>query len=307
MQTGKRVVVGIGEILWDLLPAGKQLGGAPANFVHHVREIGGGEIRPVMVSCIGDDALGREIIDRWRALGLEQGFLAVDSGHPTGTVAVSVDPEGRPVFRIDPESAWDHLPESPSLEGLAAAADAVCFGTLAQRAPRSRGTIRRFLRRVRPGTLRMYDVNLRAPFYSREVVEESLGLADAVKVNEEELDALAGYFSLPGGEAAAEGLLRRWPLRILAVTRGGHGSLLYSPGARSAHRGFPAEVADTVGAGDAFTAALVVGLLAGFPPDQLNECANRAASFVCTRPGGMPDMPQEIRRLFRRRGGSTAG
>jgi fructokinase len=296
---GKKVIVGIGEILWDMLPAGKRLGGAPANFVYHVREIGGGAVVPWMVSCVGKDAPGREILSRWDRLSLGARHLAVDPGHPTGTVTVSVDAQGGPVYRIETGVAWDFLPESPQLDQLAAAADAVCYGTLAQRSAQSRRCIQNFLRHTRPETLRIFDINLRPPFFTREVAEESLTLADVLKVNSEELGILADFFSLSGGEeAVAEGLLQRWRLRLVALTKGKQGSRLFAPGACSAHPGYAVSVADTVGAGDAFCAAVVVGMLGGFALERINVCANRAASFVSTQTGAMPEMPVEIKNLF---------
>lgn len=300
MTGGTNVVVGIGEILWDMLPAGKQLGGAPANFIYHVREIGGGELQPLMASCVGEDALGREILARWDGLSLRPEFIAVEAEHPTGTVTVSLDGQGRPVYRIETDVAWDFLPESPPLRDLAATADAVCFGTLAQRGLKSRKCIQNFLRNTKPKALRILDINLRKPFFSKDVVEESLPLADVVKVNSEELRILADYFSISGGEESiVDGLLRRWKLRLVALTKGEQGSLLCSQGARSEHRGYAVNVADTVGAGDAFCAAIAVGMLRGFSLEKINDCANRAASFVCTQPGAMPAMPEEVRNLFR--------
>ncbi len=300
MPGGIKVVVGIGEILWDMFPAGKQLGGAPANFIYHVREIGGGEIQPLMVSCVGEDALGREILSRWDRLSLSGEFIAVDAKHPTGTVTVSLDGQGRPVYRIETDVTWDFLSESPQLRELAATADAVCFGTLAQREPKSRKCIQNFLHKTSPGTLRILDLNLRTPFFSKDIVEESLRLADVVKVNGEELGILAGLFALAGGEkAVAENFMQRWKLRLIAVTNGEQGSMLFAPGACSVHRGYAVTVADTVGAGDAFCAAIAVGLLGRFSLEKINDCANRAASFVCTQPGAMPAIPEEIRKLFR--------
>jgi fructokinase len=294
-----KVIVGIGEILWDLFPAGKRLGGAPANFIYHTSEIGGEGIQPLMISCVGADPFGREILDRWDRLSLSEEFIALDDKHPTGVVTVAVDAQGKPVYDIATNVAWDFLPGGPQLRELAATADAVCFGTLAQREPKSRETIQKFLRQTGSGTLRILDINLRAPFVTKSVVEESLSLANVLKINDEELRVLAGFFALSGGEQAAVlDLMRRWKLRLVALTKGDQGSVLYTPAGSSTHGGIPVAVADSVGAGDAFSAAIAVGMLNQFPLEKLNDCANRVASFVCTQSGGMPPMPEEIKTLF---------
>jgi fructokinase len=300
MPAETKVIVGIGEILWDVFPSGKRLGGAPANFAYHVREIGGGGMQSLAVSCVGEDPPGREILARWDELSLSGEFIAVDAHHPTGMVSVAVDPQGKPVYDIKTDVAWDFLPESPQLRELASTAAAVCFGTLAQRAPRSRKSIRDFLRHAGSGALRILDINLRSPFFSPRILEESLSLANVLKLNADELHILAGTFSISGGDAAVvHALMRRFALRMVALTRGERGSELYSAGGgRSTHGGYPVAVADTVGAGDAFTAAIAAGMLGGFPLEKLNECANRAASFVCTQAGAMPKVPEEIKKLF---------
>jgi fructokinase len=299
MASETRVIVGIGEVLWDVLPSGKVLGGAPANFVFHAKEIGGGDVQPLLVSRVGKDPLGEEILARWEELPLSGEFISVDPVHPTGTVSVTVDPVGTPVYAIDRNAAWDYLADSAQLRELAATADAVCFGTLAQRSPASRKTIQAFLRRVEPDALRMLDVNLRAPFLSREVLEESLPLANILKLNDSELRILAEMFSIDGSEeAAAAGLMRRFPLRWIVLTKGDKGGAIYSAQHKYVHRGYPAKMVDSVGAGDAFAAAVVVGMLRRFPVERILDGANRAASFVCSRSGAMPEMPKEIKGLF---------
>jgi fructokinase len=300
MAAETRVIVGIGEVLWDMLPAGKALGGAPANFIYHAAEIGGEEVQPLLVSCVGNDPLGREILERWDQFGLSGEFISVDALHPTGAVTVTVDPHGEPVYAIGEHAAWDFLPQTPQLRELAATADAVCFGTLAQRAPASRKAIQDFLRQVGQDALRILDLNLRAPFISRAVTEESLSLANVLKINDEELRALAEMFSITGGEdAVAEGLMRRYPLRWIVLTKGEGGSVLHSPRRKFVHRGYSGLVADSVGAGDAFAAAIAVGMLRGAAPEEINERANRLASFVCTRAGAMPPVPDELKIIFR--------
>jgi len=300
MAAETRVIVGIGEVLWDMLPSGKALGGAPANFIYHTREIGGGEMQPLLVSCVGKDPLGKEILERWNDLSLSREFISADKVHPTGAVTVAINPQGKPGYAIGENVAWDFLPENPQLRELAATTDAVCFGTLAQRAPASRKTIRDFLRQVGSEALRILDLNLRAPFFSRSVIEDSLSLANILKVNDEELRVLAGMFSIGGGEEtiAAE-LMRRHPLRWIVLTKGEKGSVLYGAGRKFVHGGYPVKMVDSIGAGDAFTAALAVGMLRNVNAEDLNDCANRLASFVCTQPGAMPAVPEELKMMFR--------
>ena len=299
MAVAPRVIVGIGEVLWDLLPSGKVLGGAPANFVYHAGAIGGEDVQPLLVSCVGKDALAREIFEQWEDLGMSREFLSVDPTHPTGTVSVTISPQGQPSYDIGVNVAWDFLPESPQLRELAATADAVCFGTLAQRAPASRKTIQTFLRGVGPDALRILDINLRAPFYSRAIIEESLLLAKILKINQEELSVLSGMFSIGGGEenVAAE-LMHRFALHWIIFTKGEKGSVLYGRWRKFVYTGSPVKVVDSIGAGDAFAAAIAVGMLRDMPAENLNECANRLAAYVCTQSGAMPPVPDDFRRLF---------
>ena len=299
MAAETRVIVGIGEILWDVLPAGKVLGGAPANFIYHTREIGGEDVQPLLVSCVGKDPPGKEILERWNELALSREFISADKVHPTGAVAVTVDPQGKPVYAIGENAAWDFLPESPQLRELAATTDAVCFGTLAQRSPASRKTIQDFLRQVGSEALRILDLNLRVPFFSKSVIDESLSLANVVKMNDEEMRVLAGMFSIAGGEdAVAAELMRRHPLRWVVLTKGEKGSVLYGAGRKYVHGGSQVKVVDSIGAGDAFAAAIAVGMLRNVNAEDLNDRANRLASFVCTRPGAMPPVPDEIKKMF---------
>jgi fructokinase len=289
-------VVGIGEVLWDLLPAGRQLGGAPANFAYHARALGA-DAR--LVTRIGEDALGREVLERFRALGLPTDTVAVDAGAPTGTVSVELGPGGQPRFTIHENVAWDRITADGAALAAAGAADAVCFGSLAQRAAPARHAIRTLVAATRPGALRIFDINLRPPFIDREVIEGSLALANVLKLNDQELPVLAEMFGLPGGvrEQMAE-LARRYELSPVALTRGPSGSLLLADGRWSDHPGQPVEVlCDTVGAGDAFTAALAVGLLAGRTLDEINGHANDVAAFVCSRPGGTPPLPDALKVL----------
>ena len=289
-------VVGIGEVLWDLLPDGAQLGGAPANFAVHAHALGAAS---GIVSRIGDDDPGREIITRLAGLGLQTDGIQVDPMHLTGTVAVSVDAAGQPQFTSASDAAWDHIAIVDQARRLVSAADAVCFGTLAQRDAVSRQSIQALMRAVPQHALRVFDINLRQAYYSRAIIEESLSLASVLKVNDAELPVLASMFLLEGGQRAQMAQLAdRWQLRAVVCTRGAAGSLLCVGGEWSEHPGIPTVVSDTVGAGDSFTAAMTLGLLAGWALDDVSDRANRLASFVAAQSGATPAPPASLRALF---------
>jgi len=295
-QDRKPVAVGLGEVLWDMLPGEKQFGGAPANFAYHAKALGADGY---VVSCVGDDPLGREILDRLDRLELNRGCVAVDGEHPTGTVSVKLDAGGKPTYTIHEGVAWDCMAAMPGLVELAGRADAVCFGSLAQRSAVSRVTIRRFLAATAADCLRIFDINLRQHYYDAETVEASLQAASVLKLNDEELPVVAELLSLgstQNEEQALNVLLERYELRLIALTKGPAGSVLLAPGQSYMHGGFATAVADTVGAGDAFTAALAMGLIDGTDLEGVNERANRIAAYVCSRPGATPDMPDELTR-----------
>jgi fructokinase len=290
--------VGLGELIWDLLPEGKRMGGAPTNFAYMARLLGN---RSAVASRVGRDALGREALARLEAAGLSTEFVQIEAEHPTGTVGVRIGERGEPTFTVNGNSAWDYLEWTERWEGLAARADCVCFGTLGQREPRARETITRFLEHVRPSALRVFDVNLRHSFFTPEMLAHSLALSDAVKLNAEELRAAASMLSLRGdGErAVAEELLARFSLNLVAVTRGESGSLLVSSEGASEHAGFRVRVVDTIGSGDAFAAALAHCRLRGATLEVSNEIANRVGSWVATHAGATPDAdPQTVARLL---------
>lgn len=290
-------LVGIGELLWDLLPAGRQMGGAPANFAYHAGALGA-EAR--VLSRVGRDALGQELIRRLQQVGVLTECVEDDPTAPTGTVTVAIAADGQPQFTIQEEVAWDWIAGESAGRAAVATADALCFGTLAQRSELSRRSIQTLLKTMRGESLRILDVNLRQHFYGRELIEESLALANVLKVNETELPRLAELLQLRGDEQAQiDELARRFHLRVVAYTRGGRGSLLYREGRWSEHTGIPTKVADTIGAGDSFTAALALGLLAGWPLDAIHHRASTVAAYVCSQPGGMPELPEELRAPFR--------
>ena len=294
MSSGKTyTIVGLGEILWDMLPAGKQLGGAPANFAYHAQALGA---EGVVVSCIGDDDLGREILSQLDGLGLDCQYIAVDKANRTGTVTVKLDANGVPDFTIHENVAWDFIPLSAPLLELAARADAVCFGSLCQRSDVSRDTVRRFLKETKPDCLLIFDINIRQSYYSKDIIGAMLDTSNVLKLNDDELPLVGELLDIKGSESEilAE-LAARYELRLIVLTKGADGSRLYGPDGDSESKGVPPEkIADTVGAGDAFTAAVAVGLLNGNGLEQINAHANRVASFVCSQHGATPKLPDDL-------------
>ncbi|HXG47944.1 MAG TPA: carbohydrate kinase [Methylomirabilota bacterium] len=289
-------IVGIGEVLWDLLPGGRQLGGAPANFAYHAGALGAGAW---LISRVGRDDLGREALQRLAKLGVPTECVEVDEWLPTGTVGVEIDADGQPHYQIHSPVAWDAIQGAPAGRQTVVEADAVCFGSLAQRNEVSRAAIQALVA-VAPATaLRIFDINLRQSYYSRDVIEKSLGLANVLKVSDAEWPLLAAMLHLDGDlRTQIQQIADRHSLRAVAYTRGGHGSLLFAGRRWSDHPGVVTSVVDTVGAGDAFTAAMAIGLLAGWDLDHINECANRVAAFVCANAGATPALPDPLRSLF---------
>ena len=285
--------IGLGEILWDVLPDGRTLGGAPANFAYHVNALGG---TGIPVSRVGDDALGRETLAALVDRSVSVEHVATDPDHPTGTVLAELDADGVASYTFPDDVAWDFLAPDEAGLALAARADAVCFGSLAQRSPASRRAVRAMLRAA-PDALKIFDINLRQNFYDSATIRASLGLADVLKLNDAELAVLTEMFCLPARERDALDLLvRRYDLRLAALTRGGEGSLLIAPHGFSDLPGAPVRVVDTIGAGDAFAAAMTLALLAGDSLEEVNRYAAQVAVAACGRQGGMPDMDPSLRR-----------
>jgi fructokinase len=302
-HTQTPTVVGLGELIWDLLPAGKRLGGAPSNFAYISRLLGN---RAVVASRVGRDPLGSEATERLTRAGVSTRYIQHDDTHPTGTVGCEIGEGGEPRFNVNQNSAWDYLEWTRAWEELARLADIVCFGTLGQREPRARETISLFLEKTRAGTLRVFDVNLRHSFFTAEMLSRSLALTDVVKLNAEELDAAAAMLKLnaSGEREMAQALLERFGLDLVAVTRGAHGSLLVSAEGSDEHTGLRARVIDTIGCGDAFAAALAHCRRRGATLSLTNEIANRLGSWVATQPGATPEAdPETIRRLLDGLGG----
>ena len=278
------VVVGLGEVLWDFLPAGPRLGGAPANFAAHAGAMGANAF---VVGAVGNDELGNRAISKLEQLSVGTKFLTrVDE--PTGTVQVKLS-DGQPTYLITENVAWDRCPWSPSLGEFAASVDAVCFGTLFQRAFRSRETLRQFLAATQNGCLRVFDVNLRQHDCSEETIEKSLKLANALKLNDGELPLVARAVrtnSQP--EEFAKSMIERFELRLLMLTAGEKGSFLFTATESSYVEAAEVEVIDTIGAGDAFAAAAVMGLIGNRPLADFHQQASDYASGVCTTAGAMP-------------------
>ena len=281
----KYLFIGLGEILWDLFPDGKKLGGAPANFVYHAQQLGA---IGIPVSCIGDDDLGRELGDQLRSLGLEQHFIATDPKHPTGTVSVELDRYGNPDYIIHRNVAWDYIPTAEFLFDLAGQADVICFGTLCQRSDVSQTTIKKFISSKKPNALIVFDINLRQRYYTKQIIKNSLYLSDVLKLNEQELSVLKKMFGLADGQKESlSQLTNMFSLSLIALTRGAQGSLLFTIEETSDFAGTPTKVIDTVGAGDSFTAALCMGLLKKQKLEKINKFANRVAANVCSQAGAM--------------------
>jgi fructokinase len=280
-------IVGFGEILWDMLPLGKQAGGAPFNFTFHCHQLGWPAI---MVSRVGKDALGNELVKQCKELGLKPEFLQEDLNHPTGTVLVQVDSLGQAEYEIKEDVAWDHLEWNDDLKNLAANCAAVCFGTLCQRSSVTRKTLKNFLERCPQKAIKVFDINLRQNFYTREILEESLYKATWAKVNEQELETLTDLLGLKGDDLkeSLEILRRRYKLELAALTLGENGCLVNMKNERIYLQGHKIEVADTIGAGDSFTAGLLVGLLKKKPLRRAISIANDLAAQVASKPGGTP-------------------
>jgi fructokinase len=302
MSAQPKVIVGLGELLWDMLPEGKQLGGAPANFSVMSARLGN---RAVIASRLGSDSLGREARGYLAPLPADLNSLQEDPKHPTGSVGVTLT-AGQAEYVIHEPVAWDFLEFTSQWKQLAAEADAVCFGTLAQRQPVSRKTIHAFLAATRKQCVRVFDVNLRKPFYTRGVLEDSLAKATILKLNDAEMPQVLSLLKLDGGASASEldadalrkgarALLEEFPLQLVCITMGGSGSLLVTRESFNQHPGISIQVADTIGAGDAFTAALTSYYLQKTPLPVLNEAGNRWGSWVASQAGAMPALSNEKR------------
>lgn len=289
----KDIVVGMGEALWDVLPEGKKIGGAPANFAYHAAQFG---LRSCVVSAVGNDDLGREILDTLTEKGLNYLIEMVD--YPTGTVQVELDGAGIPQYDIKEDTAWDNIPYTPELRELAGKARAVCFGSLAQRSETSRNTINRFLDDMpeEEGRLVVFDVNLRQNFYTKEILSRSMRRCDVLKINDEEITEVSRLFGIPGSDfqEISRVLLEIFNLKMLILTCGVKGSYVFTPDGASFQPTPKVKVADTVGAGDSFTASFISAILKGKSVAEAHALAVETSAFVCTQKGAMPVLPERI-------------
>lgn len=287
-----KVIVGIGEALWDVLPEGKKLGGAPANFAYHVSQFG---LESCAVSAVGDDELGKEIRSNFEEKKLQTLIETVP--YPTGTVQVEIDKLGVPQYDIKENVAWDNIPFTPQIEELAHRTKAICFGSLAQRSKVSRNTIEQFIEAMpkTEDTLIVFDVNLRQSFYSRDVLDRSMKRCNVLKINDEELITISRMLGYQGTDLQSKCwiLLGRYHLKMLILTCGVNGSYVFTPGSMSFIATPKVKVADTVGAGDSFTGAFVASILKGLSVADAHQKAVNVSAFVCTQRGAMPTLPAD--------------
>lgn len=290
----EQYIVGMGEALWDILPSGKKIGGAPANFAYHVSQFG---LNSCVVSAVGNDALGDEIVTNLTEKGLNLNIARVP--FKTGTVQVEMDDVGVPQYVINENVAWDNIPFTPELEDLAKNTKAVCYGSLAQRCPVSRNTIHRFLDAMPDDDdrLRVFDINLRQGFYSEEIISDSISRCNILKINDEELVTVSRIFGYPGINLKDKCwiLLGKYNLKMLILTCGVNGSYVFTPGSISFLPTPVVKVEDTVGAGDSFTAAFVSSILKGCPIKEAHNRAVQTSAYVCTQSGAMPVLPERLK------------
>ena len=287
------IVVGIGEALWDVLPEGRKLGGAPANFAYHVSQFG---LESYIVSAVGDDALGKEITDKFTEKKLNHIVETVP--YPTGTVQVELDPNGVPQYDIKEDVAWDNIPFTPQIEALAQRTRALCYGSLAQRNEVSRQTINRFIDAMpkTDDTMIIFDVNLRQRYYTKDVLDASMRKCNVLKINDEELVTISRMLGYPGTDLQSKCwiLLGRYNLKMLILTCGVNGSYIFTSGNMSYLATPMVEVADTVGAGDSFTATFTSSIIKGLGVAEAHRRAVNVSAFVCTQHGATPVLPKEF-------------
>ena len=289
----KRYVVGLGEVLWDVLPEGKKLGGAPANFAYHAGQFLG-QNNTIAISALGEDRLADETIDALREHGLNDLLPRVP--YPTGTVQVQLDEQGIPTYDIRENVAWDNIPFDDDIAAIARNCRAVCFGSLAQRNIVSRDTIHRFLDATPDDCVKIFDINLRQQFYTKEILKESLLRCNILKINDEELVLIGRMFGYPGLDIENKCwlILGKYNLDMLVLTCGTNGSYVFTPGQMSLQKTPKVEVADTVGAGDSFTGSFCAAILSGKPVTEAHKLAVEVSAFVCTQNGAMPTLPPEL-------------
>ena len=293
MENQKRYVVGLGEVLWDVLPEGKKLGGAPANFAYHAGQFLGNN-NTIAISALGEDRLADETIEALREHGLNDLLPRVP--YPTGTVQVTLDEQGIPTYDIKENVAWDNIPFDSDIQQIARNCRAVCFGSLAQRNVVSRETIHKFLDATPADCVKIFDINLRQQFYTKEIIKESIQRCNILKINDEELVLIGRMFGYPGLDIENKCwlILGKYNLDMLVLTCGTNGSYVFTPGQMSFQPTPKVEVADTVGAGDSFTGSFCAAILNGKPVAEAHKKAVAVSAFVCTQNGAMPILPPEL-------------
>lgn len=289
-------IIGMGEALWDMLPDGKKIGGAPANFAYHMSQLG---FDSCVVSAIGNDASGDEIVEVFRAKRLDHQLERV--GFSTGMVLVTLDAEGVPCYEIKEGVAWDNIPFTQTLQDLALATRAVCFGSLAQRSAVSRETINRFLDAMPDGEgqYKIFDINLRQHFYTKEIIEDSFRKCNILKINDDELVVVAHLFGYPATDfqEMCRMLIEQYNLRMLILTCGTNGSYVFAPCEISFFETPKVLIADTVGAGDSFTAAFCASILKGRSIREAHKLAVDVSAYICTQSGAMPRLPETLKSI----------
>jgi len=287
----KPIIAGIGELLWDCLPSGKQLGGAPCNFAYHAMQAG---CESFVISAIGNDESGAEIKKVVKKLNLSTQYIQ-ENEYPTSTVTVDLDENGHPAYTIHENVAWDHIRWDNKMQELAAKMDAVCFGSLAQRNEESQISIQSFISSLKRDCLKVFDINLRQNYYSNKTIVDSIMMSDVLKLNDDELPILANYLVLNGNaENQIEKLIELFNLKYIIYTMGSKGSIIKSETETSYAEVPNIQVADTVGAGDAFTAIFIAGILQGIPLKQVHKKATEIAAYVCTQKGATPKLKHKI-------------
>ena len=288
----KRYIVGLGEALWDVLPDGKKLGGAPANFAYHAAQFG---LDTIAISALGEDKLAEETIEALKEHHLN--YLMPRVPYPTGTVQVTLTGEGIPTYDIKENVAWDNIPFNDEMMEIAKNARAVCFGSLAQRNVVSRENIHKFLDATPDDCVKIFDINLRQQFYTKEVIKESLKRCNILKINDEELVLIGRMFGYPGLDIENKCwlILGKYNLDMLVLTCGTNGSYVFTPGQMSFQETPKVEVADTVGAGDSFTGSFCASILNGKPVPEAHKTAVQVSAFVCTQNGAMPTVPDRLK------------
>jgi fructokinase len=290
----KRYIVGLGEALWDVLPEGKKLGGAPANFAYHAGQFG---LDTIAISALGEDALAEETIDALKEHNLN--YLMPRVPYPTGTVQVTLAEGGIPTYDIKEGVAWDNIPYTDEMAEIARQARAVCFGSLAQRNKVSRENIRQFLADTPADCLKICDINLRQQFYSKEILEDSFKLCNILKINDEELVVVNMMFGYDGLDMrqTCEKMVQDYGLKMLVLTCGTNGSYVFTDDGLTSFQDTPkVTVADTVGAGDSFTGSFCASIINGKPVQEAHKIAVKVSAFVCTQNGAMPIVPEELKQ-----------